>query len=161
RPPPHAIIQRGDVHPSHQPGHRHLTASPPAPHLGDHAAMAHRHTARLALPLDQGHHVPVTALDRDERPGIQHQHVRQPRAPPAPPAPPFGPAPGSPRTPPARPRARRAASPLPASVISPCSASTAATNPPSARSRRSCATFRRSASFTPALTLSAHPWATA
>ena len=48
-----------------------------------------------------------------------------------------------------------------ASVISPCSASNAATKSSIPRSLRSCSTFRRSASFTQALTDSASPAETA
>ena len=83
RPPPQAIIQGSHIDPGQQPGHRHLSPGPPAPHLRDHATMTHRHPARQAFPLDQRHRIPVAALDRHERTGIQHQHLRPPRAPPA------------------------------------------------------------------------------
>jgi hypothetical protein len=68
RTPPRAIIRRCDVGPGQQPGHSQMPPSPFAPHLGDHAVVAHRHPARQAFSLDQRHHIPVAALDRHERP---------------------------------------------------------------------------------------------
>lgn len=103
RPPTQGIIQGSDIYPGQQPGHRHLSPGPTAPHLRDHAAMTHRHPAGQAFPLDQRHRIPVPALDRYERTCIQHQHLRPPRAPPARPCrphparrapPPLGRAPG-------------------------------------------------------------------
>jgi hypothetical protein len=133
-----------------------LTAGPAPPDLPHHAAMSQRRTSLQKFLLDQGDCLPIRPLDADERACVQdkpHLALRR-RAPELVRGPP-------PRAATAVGRARRAAARTSSGVISPCSASYAATNDARAASLRSWATLRRSASLTQALTLPLRPRATA
>src|SRR5258708_520336 len=115
--------------------------------------MRRRHAAREQLPLQEGGREPVGTFDRQERAGVEDQSHLLPRRPRER---------GSVRLPTlltmtARLLARRDARSISSGEISPCSPSYACTKASSARSRWSCSTLSRRASFTQALRVGASP----
>lgn len=71
RPAPHLIIDRRDMNSGQQPGEFRLPPAATAPDLGDYSPAGDRRPPGQALPLHQGHRIPVTTLHRHKRPRIQ------------------------------------------------------------------------------------------
>ena len=71
RPPAEVLVEGYDVDAGEEPGENGLTRTSAAPDLSHDAAVGPWHASRPTLALDDGDHVAVPALDRDQRSCIE------------------------------------------------------------------------------------------